>query len=79
MARQTEPLSGRQWFGLGVLAGLVYGFVKHPAGCGCMLLIAVVVLASLVWAWWPWSGLVILLVGVPFYIPQWLAWFRKKR
>jgi hypothetical protein len=78
---ENDNRGGGFWtyFGLGMLAGLVYSWFKHPAGCGCLLLVVVVVAVALVWAWWPWSGLVILLVGTPFYIPRFIRWLREER
>ncbi len=76
----TRNRGGGFWtyFGLGVLAGLVYSWFKHPAGCGCMVLLVAIVAVALVWAWWPWSGLAILFIWTPFYIPRFIRWLREE-
>ena len=58
----------RDWFFLGMLAGVAYNLWKNPQGCACclgclgvLITIAVVLIGSVVFAYWPWAVLVIAL------------------
>ncbi len=77
-AKPGQHVRTRDWFLLGMLAGLVYSLWKNPQGCACatgclgiLIIVAIVLMSSVIYAFWSWIPPVIGLVI--------LIWWLRKR
>ena len=77
---QTGGYRKRDWFVLGMFAGVAYSLWKNPAGCACatgclviLLVLAGIALFAVFSAYWPW----LLLVAVAVILAR--AWRDRAR
>lgn len=74
-AQPGQRMRFRDWFLVGMLAGVVYNLWKNPQGCGCcvgclgiLIIVAAVLVGSVIYAYWPWA---VLIIGVALLV-RWL-------